>query len=117
MAKTTLKGIIREIKPEETYGDKNQFRQQNIILFVPGFINQFGEKVGPNEEWELEAANQRIDALKVADLTVGEKVEIETWLAGVGYDRKDGSGRGYFIRARIGSIISHGKQEDNDLPF
>lgn len=117
MAKITLKGTVKEVKPVQTYGDTNQYRKQSVILFIPGYVNEFGEKMGPDEEWELEASNQRIDTLKIADLQVGERLEVTTYISGVGYDRKDGSGRGYFINARIGDIKSHGKPDNDDLPF
>lgn len=117
MAKAILKGTVKEVKPVETYGDTNQYRKQAVILFIPGYVNEFGEKMGADEEWELEAANQRIESLKIADLQIGERLEVTTYISSSGYDRKDGTGRGYFIRARIGDIKSHGKSETDDLPF
>lgn len=123
MPKATLKGIIQEVTPVETYGTDNQGRRQSIILFVPGYVDQFGDKKGADEHWSIDAYNDKIEAHGLATLQKESRVEVEFYISSRQYDRKDGAGKGYMVSNRLASVTvvaapkpTAGVDEDG-LPF
>lgn len=129
MASTTLKGIVKEVKPVEFYGEGNTGRRQTVVVFVPGFTNEFGEKVTKDELWGIDLFNKKIDEHALNQNCVSKKVEVEAWLSSREFDRKDGA-KGYGISATLKSIklgdtvktSSMGEEngtpvDDDDLPF
>lgn len=128
MATTTLKGIVREIKPIETYGTNG--RRQTLVLFVPGYINEYQEKITKDEIWGIDLFNKKIDDENLNSNCISKKAEVEVWLSGTEFDKKDGSGKMYAISARLKSIklgesvINHrsdnsnsGDGDNDGLPF
>lgn len=105
MAITTLKGIVKELKPIETYGDMSKpGRKQTVVLFIPGYTDQWtGEKKGPDEEWGIDIFNEKIEEHGLNVNCVDKKAEMEVRLRGRSYNRTDGE-KGYSIGATLKSI-------------
>lgn len=104
MPKATLKGIIQEVTTVEYYGTDNSGRRQSIVLFVPGYVDQFGDKKGSDEHWSIDAYNDKIEAHGLASLQKESRVEVEFYISSRQYDRKDGAGKGYMVSNRLASI-------------
>ncbi len=128
MATTTLKGIVKEVKPIEFYGEGNKGRRQTVVLFVPGYVNQYKEKLSQDEIWGIDLFNKKIDDFGLNSNCLSKKAEVEVYLSGKEFDKKDGSGKMYAISARLKSIklgeqvnyqmeSSNEEPEDDDLPF
>lgn len=105
MAITTLKGIVKELRPIETYGESsNPGKKQTVVIFIPGYTDQWtGEKKGPDEEWGIDIFNEKIQEHGLNVNCVDKKVELEVRLRGRSYDRTDG-GKGFSIGATLRSI-------------
>lgn len=128
MATTTLKGIVKEVKPVEYYGEGNQGRRQTLVLFVPGYVNQYQEKLSQDEVWGIDLFNKKIEEFGLNANCLSKKAEVEVYLSGKEFDKKDGSGKMYAISARLKSIklgevvnyqteTSNQPKDDDDLPF
>lgn|SRR5690606_7518811 len=104
MAITTLKGIVKEVKPIEYYGEGNSGKKQTVVIFIPGYVDQWtGEKKGPDEEWGVDIYNEKIQEHGINLNCVDKKAEVEVRLRGRSYDRDNG-GKGYSIGATLKSI-------------
>lgn len=118
MPKVTLKGIIKDVTPVETYGENNQGRRQAIILFVPGYVDSFGDKRGRDEEWSIDAYNENIDKHGLGTLKAGSRVEVEIWISSREFDKKDGTGKAYITSCNLRSInVISGPQPASNLDF
>lgn len=74
MAKIELRGIVKEVTKVEHIGAGGQTRKQSLILFVPGYVDQFGEKRGEDEEWSLDIFNNKIEQFALNDNLIDKKV-------------------------------------------
>lgn len=116
MAITKIQGIIKEITPVQHYGQNNEGRKQSIILFVPGYVNQFGEKTGSDEEWQIDLFNKAIDHHNLNSNCIDKKAEIECYLSSRSFDRKDGAGKWYSISANLKTIKLMGPAQNSHQP-
>ncbi|GGH28414.1 hypothetical protein FAZ19_19820 [Sphingobacterium alkalisoli] len=127
MATTTLKGIVKDVLPVETYNDGTG-RKQTIVLFIPGYVDQWsGEKKGADEEWGVDIFNDNIEKHSLNNNCIDKKAEVEVYLKGKAYDKKDGSGRAFLIGASLKTIKllesagtafkESATGDDGDLPF
>lgn len=77
MAKITMKGFFEAIGKDEVFGEKGT-RVQKVIFMVPGFVDQFQEKKGKDERWELAVMGDKIDELdlnkKISDSRKAEVI-------------------------------------------
>lgn len=101
--KATLKGIIKEVGQVETIG-QNAIKKQTIILFVPGYVDQFGDKKGRDEFWPLDIMGDRVSALNIQPSAVKQKAEVTLYITGNAFEKKDQSGTGYTINANLAEI-------------
>lgn len=101
MASTTLKGIIKEIKPIEYYGEGNTGRRQTMVLFEPGYVNEYGEKKGRDHMWGIDIFNEKIDALALNNNCVDKKATVEVYLGSSEFQKKDGSGNIYIVSVNL----------------
>lgn len=122
MATTKLKGIVKEVSPIETYGETNQGRRQTLVVFVPGYVDSYGQKRSNDEEWGIDIFNNKIDEFGLNSNCLSKKVDVEVYLSGRRWEKDEKSG--YSISARLKSIslgekvqISHEVPEDDGLPF
>ena len=101
--KSTLKGIVKEVGPIETVGEKNT-KKQRIILFVPGYVDQFGDKKGRDEHWPLDVMGDNVEKLNIQKTAVKQKAEVTVYISGNVFDLKDFAGVGYAINATLAEI-------------
>lgn len=59
MAAIELKGRITEISKVEYVGEKKTAKQ-TFILSVAGWVDQFGDKKGKDEEWEIAILGDKV---------------------------------------------------------
>lgn len=124
MATTILKGIVQSVKVE-TYGDDQSGKRQTIIVFVPGYTDQYGEKKAADEVYEVNQFNKSIEKNVITSADVNRKIDIEAYLKGREFDKKDGSGKAYIIGLNLKSmtlgdkIKVEGEAEEGEdpLPF
>jgi hypothetical protein len=137
MAKIFLKGVVTEVTGIETVGANNTQRQ-SVMLFVPGYTDQFGDKKGIDEHWQLKMLGERIGKLNVLPTAVGQKAECTVYISSRSYTKDDNTA--YFIEAGLAEIkllgasnmtmqgtatlpvqatpVGEGaKPDDDDLPF
>lgn len=120
MATTSLKGIVKEILPVEYYGEGNSFRKQTLVLFIPGYTNQYGEKKGADQTWGIDVHNEKIEEFGLNSNCIGKKADVEAYLTGKEFDKKEQQGKWYAISARLKSIKLGDTvftQADNDLSY
>ncbi|MGJ1296525.1 hypothetical protein ACR777_20100 [Sphingobacterium spiritivorum] len=119
MAQLTLKGIVKEVSSVEEYGkESKKGRRQSFILFIPGFVDDFGEKRGSDEEWQIDIFNDNIEKYGLNTNTIDKKVEVDVYISGRSYEKKEG-GKGYAVNVNLKSIKEFGKANKfgDDLPF
>ncbi|MDB4919827.1 hypothetical protein [Mucilaginibacter sp.] len=122
MAKLELKGIVTDVFPVETVG-QNQTRKQSLILTVPGYVDEYGDKKGEDELWRLDAIGDKIDALNMPAAN-GKKAKISVFINSKKISKADGSPM-YIINVNINKIELAANQASNaaaapaadDLPF
>ena len=101
--KANLKGVVKEVGPIETVGEKGT-KKQTIILFVPGFVDQFGDKKGRDEHWPLDIMGDNVAKLNMQPTAIKQKAECTIYVSGTAFDKKDFSGVGYAINANLVEI-------------
>lgn len=65
MATLSLKGFLTSVLPIEEVGD-NKTKIQKVYIMVPGYVNQFQEKIGNDEIWELKVIGENVNKLNLA---------------------------------------------------
>lgn len=100
MATTTIRGIVKEVSEIENYSETG--RRQTLVLFVPGYVNEYQEKIGKDEVWGIDIFNKRIEHFALKANCLSKKAEVEVYLSGREWE-KDGK-RGYSISATLKSI-------------
>lgn len=101
--KIELKGFVNQVGPIETVGANNTKKQQ-VIFFVPGYTDQFGDKVGRDEFWPLDVMGEKIQKLNITSNSVGQKAIATVYVSGNSFEKKDGTGMGYTINANLAEI-------------
>lgn len=129
MATTTLKGIVKEIKPVEYYGEGNQGRRQTMVLFVPGYVDEFGDKKGRDETWGIDIYNKNIEKHNLNSNCVDKRAKVEIFVSSTALPKKDSDGVWFAISANLKTIQFSDRPEasqpadvttnsqDDDLPF
>lgn len=80
------KFLVDKVGPtERTQDGKHEF--QTIVLIKPGYTNEFGEKVGIDDEYECRAWNKTIVEMPV--IKHGDKVNVVLNLQGRKWIDKD----------------------------
>lgn len=100
MATTSIKGIIKEVSAIENYSATG--RRQTIVVFVPGYVNEYQEKVGKDEMWGIDIFNNRIDHFGLNQNCINKKAEVDVYLSGREWE-KDGK-KGYSVSVTLKSI-------------
>jgi|GEM_PF-1895215 len=130
MATTTLKGIVKEVKPIEFYGEGSQGRRQTLVLFVPGYVDEFGDKKGRDETWGIDIYNKNIEKHNLNSNCVDKRAKIDIYISSSELPKKDSDGVWYAISATLKNIqfsertdnqntsdLASSGQDDDDLPF
>lgn len=139
MAKITLKGIITDVGTPERVGDKGTVIQ-NIILLKKGWVDEYGEKKSPDEEWQLQIFNMKIEEFGIGQDYVGKKVEVDFYSSSRRIKGQVGKNDWFSVSNRLGKVtvigdasealsanaplpdayyedIAAKSPEDDDLPF
>jgi hypothetical protein len=103
MAKIELRGIVKEVTEIENVGKDGTTRKQSLILFVPGFVNDFQEKIGDDEEWKLDLFNKRIDTLALNNNLIDKKV-VCTVYVNSDFVKMDDGREFYRVNSNLGDI-------------
>lgn len=102
MAKIELRGIVKEITKVENVGNQGS-KKQSLILFVPGYVDGFGEKRGDDEEWCLDIFNKRIEQLNLNDNLLEKKVVCTVYVSSRFVKLADGK-EFYTVNTNLGDI-------------
>lgn len=114
--KIELKGFVKEVLPIQTVGANNT-KKQTLVFFVPGYTDNFGEKIGRDEFWPLDVMGDKIDKLNLSDATHARQKAIATvYVSGNAFDKSDGTGKGYAINANLGEIKILGSAAQTTTP-
>lgn len=103
MAKVQLKGIIKRVLRPETVG-QNNVRKQTLILEVPAYTDEWGEKRGEDEEWAIDLFNDRIDKANLSTGMQGKRAIVDVYLNSRKFQRQNDGTDGYIINAVLGRI-------------
>lgn len=134
MAKIILKGIVQGITPVETVGQNNT-QKQSLILFVPGYVDGFGDKKGIDETWSPDVLGDKIAKLNLNAQMIGQRAECVVYVSSRAHTKLGKTA--YFIGASLAEIKLLGKSnmptqgvtaevpvagvaagaDDDDLPF
>ena len=103
MAKIELKGYILKVNSPEIVGEKNTAKQ-TIIFKVPGYVDEFGDKKGQDEEWPLDVMGDNVTKLSLTSSHQGKRAKATVYVNGQKYIRKSDSTEGWIINARLHTI-------------
>lgn len=103
MAKIELRGIVKEVTEIENVGRDGTTRKQSLILFVPGYVDQFGEKKGDDEEWALDIFNKKIDQLALNDNLLDKKVVCTVYVSSRYFKTTEGKEL-YIVNSNLADI-------------
>lgn len=101
MAKIILKGVVKEITAIETVGTNNT-QKQSVILFVPGYVDGFGDKKGIDETWSLDIMGDKIGKFAIQKSAVNQKAECEVYVSSRAYTKDEKTS--HFIGATLAKI-------------
>jgi len=108
MAKITLKGIVKHVTTVESYGTgSTQGTRQSLILFVPGYVDGWGDKKGQDEEWQLDVFNDKIQRLGLNSNLVDKRVEAVVYVTSKRYKRRDNGADMWMIGATLNEVKLH----------
>ena len=88
--KIQLKGFVHKVSEvvSKASADRSNFNQeQSIIILVPGYTDQFGDKKGKDEHWEFKLFNDKIDRFNIRPHLEGKKVAVEGFLNSRSYKK------------------------------
>lgn len=103
MAKIELKGIVKEITKVENVGKDGTTKKQSLILFVPGYVDGFGEKRGDDEEWSLDIFNKKIEQLNLNDNLLDKKVVCSVYVSSRYFKTNEGKEL-YIVNSNLADI-------------
>ncbi|WP_288636804.1 MULTISPECIES: hypothetical protein [Sphingobacterium] len=122
MATTSFKGIVEKTEISNYGEGEKAGKRQSIVVMVPGWTDSYGEKKGPDEKFLIDQFNDNIEKNPITTADIGRKIDVEVYLKGREFDRKDGEGKAYAVGLNIksfklGDMVRNATQEDDDLPF
>ena len=103
MASVILKGKIIHVGSVEFVGEKKTAKQ-DIILFVPGYTDGFGDKKGIDENWKISIMGKDVQQGGMAPNRVGEKASMKVYLNSKLVPSKTGGEDMYIINAVLAEI-------------
>lgn len=103
MAKIELRGIVKEVTEIENVGKDGTTKKQSLILFVPGYVDQFGDKKGEDEDWCLDIFNKKIESLALNDNLLDKRVVCTVYVSSRFVKMDDGR-EFYIINSNLGDI-------------
>ena len=112
MAKITQKGIITEVGTPERVGDKGTVIQ-NIILLKKGYVDEYGEKKSPDEEWQLQIFNNKIEEFGIGQSYIGKKVEVDFYTSSRRVTGQIGKRDWFSVSNRLGKVTVIGDASES----
>jgi hypothetical protein len=103
MPKIQLNGFLQEISNVQFVG-ANGTPKQEIVLLVPGFTNNFGEKIGQDDLWKISILGESIDKFNLYERHAGTKVKTEVYISSRQYTSKKDNSIGYIVNVNLASI-------------
>ena len=104
MAKITLKGFIANVGEIEEVGANKTFKQ-SVILKVPGYVDQFGEKKGNDEYWDMVLLGaDKIDRFNIQNRHKGAKVSCDVYINSNWYENKATGKTGCIVNVNLAKI-------------
>lgn len=103
MAKIELKGIVKGVTEVQNVGKDGATRKQSIILFVPGYRDEFGDQKGEDEEWKLDMFNKRIDDIGANSNLIDKRVKCIVYINSSKVIGKEGETL-HFVNTNLGKI-------------
>ena len=121
MATTSFKGIVEKTEISNYGEGAKAGKRQTIVVMVPGYVDGYGEKKGADEKFQIDQFNDNIEKNPITKDDIGRKIDVEVYLKGREFDRKDGEGKAYAVGLNIksfklGDRVQNAAQDD-DLPF
>jgi len=123
MATTSFKGIVEKTEISN-YGEGDKAgKRQTIVVMVPGWTDAYGVKKGADEKFQIDQFNDNIEKNPIKTADIGRKIDVEVYLKGREFDRKDGEGKAYAVGLNIKSFTLGDRVydapvfEEDDLPF
>lgn len=108
MAKIILKGIVKRVMPVENYGSGDSAgRRQSVILFVPGYVDGFGDKRGQDEEWQLDLFNEKIDKMGLNTNLHEKRVEVVAYVSSRKFQKRDTGEDMWMVNVNLGELKLH----------
>lgn len=121
MATTTFKGIVESVETSNYGETTNPGKRQSIIVMVPGWTDSYGEKKGADEKFQIDQFNASIEKNLITPNDVGRKIDVECYIKGREFDKKDGSGKAYAVSLNVKSLKLGDRvqvtADEDDLPF
>ncbi|MBO9671994.1 MAG: hypothetical protein J7577_01010 [Sphingobacteriaceae bacterium] len=119
MAKLQLNGFLEEVGGIHFVGTSGTTAKQLIVVRVPAWTNQFGEKQGEDELWQISLIGTAVDKFNIHNNRVGAKVKTEVYIRSNQYQSKKDQSIGYMVNINLASIefLSPGqKPASNEIP-
>lgn len=102
MAKSeNINVIIQDVQPTETLRDN--LKRQTIILLEPGYVDDFGEKKGRDNQWRVSIYGDRITKFAITSAHVGRKAKVRLAFTST-ESIINGGIRKYEVSARLNDI-------------
>jgi len=122
MATTSFKGIVEKTEISNYGEGERTGKRQSIVVMVPGYVDGYGEKKSADEKFQIDQFNDNIEKNPITVDDIGRKIDVEVYLKGREFDRKDGEGKGYAVGLNIksfklGDRVKVATEQDDDLPF
>lgn len=103
--KIQIKGFVKSVGPviSKTAADRSKFHyEQSILILIPGYVDQFGDKKGEDEIWEFKIFNDAIDKHNLHATIEGRKAVVDGYLNSRAF-KKNGV-EAYALNLRLADI-------------
>ncbi len=113
--KVQFKGILQEFMPIKEL-EKGVVTE--LIFFKPGYVNEFGDKVGKDEFIPVTVFADKMDDLKAYTGLKDKKCEVSGYLHGRSFEKKDGTGQGFALSLNLKEVkeITQAQQQAATAP-
>lgn len=102
MAKSeNINVLIQDVQPTETLRDG--LKRQTVILLEPGYVDDFGEKKGHDNQWRVSIYGDRIQKFGITTAHIGRKAKARLALKST-ESIINGGIRKYEVSARLNDI-------------
>lgn len=100
MPRIELKGKFLAVMPIETVG--NDLQKQTIFFELPGYTDEYGDKKGKDEIWEIDCLGDNIAKQKLDATFEQKKAKLTIWVNSKEVKMPDNK-KAYFLNAVLSS--------------